>query len=476
MNREINLDQILAPIPGDNPAGEDLRYSPVYDEIKEARRAEDEDLPQGEWQRETKKGDWDKVISVAVTALTEKTKDLQIAVWLMEALTSTEGFAGLAAGLQILNGLLSNFWEQVYPPIEDGDLEYRSAPIEFLDDRLWLTIKQVPITEPRVTAGYSWLKWKEARDVGYEAELRSPDGAIDEKKRKAREEKLADGKTKPEDFDIAVALSKETFYRSLAEDLSNCDKQLKIFGKELDERFGRQAPSINNFSSAIEDCQQTLKRIFEKKFPKESKAGAEPESEGAAEETKQEGFVSRLFRRHRAESREAGAEAEKRAVAPAEKDSGAVLGEAMMADMPALVAGTAGSGRDSEALEVARWNAALETMETDGLEKALGQLLAAAHSAPSVRARNRYRLLMARLCLEAERADLARPIVEELHALIEELQLERWESPRWIAEVLDALYQCLTWGEPSDEDMSKAAALFRKLCTTDVTKAMMYKY
>ncbi len=186
MSIEIDIDAILAPIPGENPAGEDLRYNPIYDEIKEARTADEEDLEQGEWKRELKRADWGKLVSVALTALAEKTKDLQIAAWLTEALTVTEGYAGLAAGLQILNGLLANFWEHVYPPIEDDDLDYRAAPIEFLDDRLWLAIKQVPITEPRKTAGYSWLKWKEARDVGYEAELRSADGVIDDKKRQAR--------------------------------------------------------------------------------------------------------------------------------------------------------------------------------------------------------------------------------------------------------------------------------------------------
>jgi type VI secretion system protein ImpA len=477
MSTEFDIDTILAPIPGDNPAGEDLRYTPVYDEIKEARRADDENLPVGDWQREPKKAEWGKVISVALSALSEKTKDLQIAAWLTEALTVTEGFAGLAAGLQILNGLLSQHWDQVYPPIEDDDLDYRASPIEFLDDRLWLAIKQVPITEPRKTAGYNWLKWKEARDVGYEAELRGADGTIDDKKRQARQEKVDEGKLKPEDFDIAVALSSEEFYQSLTEDLSNCEEQLTIFASQLDEKFGRKAPSISNFQSAIADCRQTLKRIIEKKIPGASQAKAEPEPE--AEPPKQEGFVGRLFRKHRAVPRDAEEERARGAAVPAQQDLGSKVGEAMIAEAPptAMVPpDAAASGFDSESLEVARYNAALQTMETDGMKQALGQLLAAAHSAPSVRARNRYRLLMAKLCLEAGRVDLARPIVEELAALIEELKLERWESPRWIADVQEALYQCLTWGEPSDEDLGKAMDLFRKLCTTDVTKAMMYKH
>ena len=115
-------------------------------------------------------------------------------------------------------------------------------------------------------------------------------------------------------------------------------------------------------------------------------------------------------------------------------------------------------------------------MKASGIKTALGKVLAACYSAPSVRSRNRCRLLMAKLCLEAGRPDLARPIIEELNALIEELHLERWESPLWIAEVLDALYQCLTKGEHSDEDSKRGQVLFQRLCTMDVTKAMGHKH
>ncbi|HYR03332.1 MAG TPA: type VI secretion system domain-containing protein, partial [Syntrophobacteria bacterium] len=117
---------------------------------------------------------------------------------------------------------------------------------------------------------------------------------------------------------------------------------------------------------------------------------------------------------------------------------------------------------------------AVETLNTDGMVKALGQLFAASCSAPSVRDKTRYRLLMAKICLKAGRPDLARPIVEELHKAIEELHLERWESPVWIGEVLEALYQCLTAG-PDTADATRAGELFQKLCITDVTKAMLYK-
>ena len=143
----IDLDAILTPVEGENPAGENLRYTDTYDAIREARREEDA-LDRGDWDRDVKTADWESVKRLAVEALVEKTKDIQIAVWLMESLVKTEGFIGLDAGLQVTAGLMENFWEQVYPEIEDDDLDYRIGPLEFMNDKLWLAVKQVPLTDP----------------------------------------------------------------------------------------------------------------------------------------------------------------------------------------------------------------------------------------------------------------------------------------------------------------------------------------
>ena len=140
MKITIDIEAILTPIPGDNPAGESLRYSPVYDEIQEARRADDM-LDRGDWQHDVKTSDWDKVLSLSVQTLTEKTKDLQIAAWLFEALTNLQGFTGVCCGFKIITGFLENFWDNVYPEVEDDDLDYRVGPLEFLNDKVWLPIK-----------------------------------------------------------------------------------------------------------------------------------------------------------------------------------------------------------------------------------------------------------------------------------------------------------------------------------------------
>ena len=99
-------EDILNPIPGDNPSGQDLRYVPVYDKIKEARR-EDDDLNQGAWQRERKVADYSTVIKLAQEAIATQSKDLQLAAWLTEALVKTRRFTGLLDGLTLCHGLVA---------------------------------------------------------------------------------------------------------------------------------------------------------------------------------------------------------------------------------------------------------------------------------------------------------------------------------------------------------------------------------
>jgi type VI secretion system protein ImpA len=72
-------EDLLTPIPGDNPAGVSVRYDPVYDKIKEARR-EEEDLNQGVWQYDRKVADHPLVVRLCQDTIASKSKDLQLAV------------------------------------------------------------------------------------------------------------------------------------------------------------------------------------------------------------------------------------------------------------------------------------------------------------------------------------------------------------------------------------------------------------
>lgn len=462
MMRTIDIHAILAPFSGDNPAGENLRYAPVYDEIKEARRADDP-LARGDWEREIKTSDWDKVIALCVEALTEKTKDLQIAAWLTEALIRIQGFEGLIAGLKILTGFLTDFWDTVYPEIEEDDLDYRSGPLEFLNNNVWFPIKEVPVTDSRITSGYSWLQWQESRQVGYEKDTLNTYGDVDDGKKAARDEKIAEGKLSAEDFDAAVALSSKAFYVGLGGALATCVEEFKIFDQTVDEKFGNQAPRLSELKQSIQDCDLLISRILKKKREIEPDREPEPETQPEAESQAQ------------SQGAPAGVpdEYEMETTRPAPPSAP----EPESGDFSALsLQFSSDITSDSDFIEQELWKDALNTLQASGVKEALTKLLNASCRAVSVRQKNRYRLLIARLCLKAGRPDLARPVIEKIHALIEQLGLEQWESPMWIAEILDAYYECLTAEGASDDDRFKASSeLFQKLCTKDVTKAIKYK-
>lgn len=422
MKKKIfDMDAILAPIPGDNPSGEDMRYSAVYEQIKEARRADDL-LDQGDWQRDVKKSDWDVVIKVSSEALQKKTKDLQIATWLTEALIKKGGFAGLSDGLAIIMAFINDYWDTLYPLPEEGDLEYRIGPLEFLNDKISPSIKDIPITEPKTTNGYSWHQWQESRQG------------------KAEEGKLA-----AEDFNAAVSKSSRDFYINLARETDACIDAFSRLDALVDAKFGQDAPRLSELKKAIEDCGHVVNDIL---------AGKGGRPAGPGDET-------------------AG---DDQPVSPLQEDRMAAEPDGMAQGGAGKVSAALGQVTDQGDFEGALWKEAQETLKAAGIKAALSKLLNASYTASSIRQRNRYRLMMANLALQAKRPDISRPIVEELYALIGEFHLEEWESSVWIAEVIEAYFQCLTAEGSPDEDISKAyGELYPKLCSKDITKALSYK-
>jgi len=445
MKKQIDIDVLLVPVPGDNPAGEDQRYGQAYDEIREARKEVITYDPEGK-PVEEKRADWNKVIALSIDALTQKTKDLQIAVWLTEALLITENFEGFNVGLKIINGLLEKYWENLYPPIEENDLEFRAAPLEFMNEKMITIIKSIPVTDIKVTDGISYQQWQESRTVGYETDILNKYGEVDETKKRRRDELIYEGKMTAEQVDGVLSRCPVLFHELVAEHLMTSKEELNRLNQFVDEKFGSQAPRLSDLGNMIDDFQRVILKLLEEK------GGQAPRKESLVRE---ETTVPSV---------------ENEAVKDTESVSMPPEPTTQMEVTPVktMVISEPVSNEDSI------WQAALQAMKKSGIKSGLNQILTASNSAPSARDRNRYRLMMAKLCLKAGRPDLSRPIIEELYALMEELHLDRWESPIWISEVIDAYYQCLTKGEPSDEDMSKARILFQKLCTLDVTKAIPY--
>jgi type VI secretion system protein ImpA len=255
-------ENLLNPISGPNPSGTNLRYSDLYDQIQEARRYEDE-LPQGAWEHALKVADYDEVIRLASEALANQTKDLQLAAWLTEALIQTEGFGGLRQGLDVLVGLLDKFWDTLYPEIEDGDLEYRAGPIEWVGTRLEQAIKGVPLT----AGGLNWFKYKESRVVGYEKDVAGPANTT---KKKARDAAIAEKKVTAEEFDKDLAGTQKDYYERLRGDLEGSLASLKSLDQASQAKFKNSAPSLGKLRSLLEEVKVDVSILLKQKVQQEA--------------------------------------------------------------------------------------------------------------------------------------------------------------------------------------------------------------
>src|SRR5579885_3428687 len=226
---------LLDPIAGDNPSGQDLRYDPIYLKITEARREEDRDPFGGP----PKVADWAQVADLAGKALATRSKDLQLAVWLTEAMVRREGLPALHTGLKLIHGLLTNFWDTLYPELEDGDAELRATPQNQLALRLEIPIKFIPLN----SAGHDLFKYEESRTVPYEtdydkAEIRQT--AIQKQK-----------KLPPEEWDKAFAETPKAFYKALVADIRESLAAIEALNA-LEDKFGEAAPSYVPLQKSLE--------------------------------------------------------------------------------------------------------------------------------------------------------------------------------------------------------------------------------
>jgi type VI secretion system protein ImpA len=246
---------LLTPIPGDNPSGANLRYDPVIDKIKEARR-EDVDAPQGAWKTAVKTADYAQVIKLGGEVVAKRSKDLQIAVWLVEGHIRREGLPVVGACFKFIHDLLDQFWDTLYPEIEDGDVELRAGPLEWLGSKLDTPIRQAPIT----ASGLSYLSYKESRLVGFEA-----DAADSMDKLEVRTARINEGKVTGEQFDEAVDATPMGFYGTTLSAVNEALTETQSLLDFCDERFGNEAPGFSNTRKGLEDVAQLLELFLRKK-------------------------------------------------------------------------------------------------------------------------------------------------------------------------------------------------------------------
>jgi type VI secretion system protein ImpA len=250
--------KLLEPIEGPNPAGTYLRDEPgddgltVYDKLKKARTEVVDSLT-----GDRTPPDYAQVQKLTESALANGSKDIQLAAWLTEALLKRDGIAGLRDGLGLMKGLLEQYWDHLYPELEEDDAEMRAMPLNWVGDYLDVPVKFAPLNK----AGHCYFEHQEAISIGYEAE-----SADDDSKRDARNEAIEAGKPTLEEIDKGFEATPKTWYKQLVADIDESVGALDELDKIGAERFGSDAPSFSKLRDALADVQGEANQLLAKKL------------------------------------------------------------------------------------------------------------------------------------------------------------------------------------------------------------------
>ncbi|HVK13926.1 MAG TPA: type VI secretion system ImpA family N-terminal domain-containing protein [Gemmataceae bacterium] len=226
----LEIDALLNPIAGDDPAGAPPSFSTVQ-QLDTMRKPGDPFGP-------PVKQDWDGIVQLAAETLVNTSKDILVASRLVEGVTMQHGLAGLRDGLAFFNRLLGECWDRMRPVAEDGETldEVRQGPVNWLNTKFPVNLSAAPLLVVRGEA-FSHGDWKGGgeRRIDFEAAL---------------------PKAKPDDV------------RNMQADLQEAKAHLEQLGKTVDEKMPNQGINLTSgmgsIGTVLDEIARTVKDIVSK--------------------------------------------------------------------------------------------------------------------------------------------------------------------------------------------------------------------
>lgn len=266
----VDLGALLAPIDATAPAGAWVRYEPVFDALRESRREDDASTPQGIWTRDLKRADWVGVHTLATDLLTTRTKDLQIAAWLLEAWIRLHGFAGARIGFELLAALCEQYWNDLYPLPDGDDLSARTSTIEWVNERLPLRLLDVPVTRPTDLDARAFT-WGERTEALRREALAKRAG----KGAKAAPAPGDDWLT-PAKFASSAGSTPQALLSDWEDDLAAAIVAARSLESFLDARCGNAAPSLSKILGVMTEIRRYLGTVLDERGRVTIAPAAEP--------------------------------------------------------------------------------------------------------------------------------------------------------------------------------------------------------
>lgn len=270
---DLSLAELTAPINGGS--GEDLSFSTLFDNVKEARRADPDYLTQGDWQTDLKLSDWDLTITLAAQGLAQQSKDLMLVAWLSEGLAHKYHFRGITFGLTVTEQVLQRFWTDLYPALDEG-LDQRVARLAWLKATLADIVGGLPITQGQ---NFGLLRYDESRHIENLA-LQN---------QQAMRTALDEGKINAEIFQRSVVLTDTEHLLLKTTEIHDSLRACRELQATADQLFGNEAPSFAALSEILSRAAQLAEKLLKDRGVEinapEPQAAPEPAPEAADQPT-----------------------------------------------------------------------------------------------------------------------------------------------------------------------------------------------
>ena len=288
----IDFEALLRPISDEQPSGGELREDPalgsLFFQIKDARDsardAESKRLRESldDEGEDVSPPDWRAVQEQAVVILSEHSKDLWIASWLIEALTREHGFAGLRDGFRVTREIAETYWDSIHPyPDEDDGIAWTVSQLAGLngvdgEGALIAPIKMIPITpQTRNYRPLSSFDHIEAQTLSNSADI------------ELRASRVEKGAVLPEDFTKMISEASPEQFAGILGEIAEAKDEFGKLTAVLDEKCGKSeegyelSPPSSAIAKALEEVESRLRNMTNHLFGVDETEGAQ-EVEGAS--------------------------------------------------------------------------------------------------------------------------------------------------------------------------------------------------
>jgi len=245
----LDLNPLLAPLDQAPPCGVDLSFSSEFDALQEMRREDDPTLSQGEWVTALKVADWKGVVTLGHALLAERTKDLRVAAWMVDALTRSEGYAGLGQGLELCAELCERYWHELHPLIDEGDSDLRVGSLNWLLSQIVVLAPATPLLRSEGRA-YSLQDVTAARLL-QDALARATDASQVE----------TEGRTTWADIEQARRTTDPAVILAAVEGLEQAQASLVRLQAKVDAELGDEGPAFAAAREALADAHHDVRRL-----------------------------------------------------------------------------------------------------------------------------------------------------------------------------------------------------------------------